>query len=91
VSTVIAIDGKPVPPDQKDLIAWYGGAPFIPHAMRLLTFRSIDLKFKICEPIIPDYDDSSIEERRKFAKQVQRRMDAALREIAPDYQGIRDE
>lgn len=91
VSTVTAINGKPVPSDQRDLIAWYGGTPFIPHAMRLLSFRNIDLKYKITEPIIPDYDDSSIDERRKFAKQVQNRMDAALREIAPDYQGIRDE
>ncbi|MCD6234633.1 MAG: 1-acyl-sn-glycerol-3-phosphate acyltransferase [Candidatus Marinimicrobia bacterium] len=91
VSTVTAIDGKPVPSDQRDLIAWYGGAPFVPHAMRLLAFRRIDLKFKIGEPIIPDYDDSSIDERREFARLVQNRMDAALWEIAPDYQGIRDE
>ncbi len=91
VSTVTAIDGKPVPPDQRNLIAWYGGASFVPHAMRVLTFRRIDLKFKIGKPIIPDYDDTSLEERRIFAKTVQQQMDTSLREIAPDYQGIRDE
>ncbi len=91
VSTVVSIDGKPVPADHRDMIAWYGGAAFVPHAMKVLTYRHIRLRLKIGKPVIPDYDDSSIEERRRFARRIQSDMDAMLKEIATDYHGIREE
>jgi len=88
VSTVVSINGKPVPQDQRDMIAWYGGMPFIPHITQVLKYRCVELKFKIGKPVIPDYDDSSLEERRTFAAQIQSDMDSMLRTIDPQYKGI---
>ena len=88
VSTVVSIDGKPVPQDQRDMIAWYGGMPFVPHITQVLKYRYVELKFKIGKPVIPDYDDSSLEERRIFAAQIQSDMDIMLRCIDPQYKGI---
>lgn len=88
VSTVVSINGKPVPPDRRDMIAWYGGMPFVPHILQVLKYKYIELKFKIGEPVIPDYDDSSLDERRAFAAQVQSDMDSMLQSIDPLYRGI---
>lgn len=91
VSKVTAINGAPFSLEQRDWVAWYDNAPLVPHVLRILSLRRIDIRYKIGKPIIPNYDDSSLEERRRFSEIVQHQMDAFLREIDPNYQGIRHE
>lgn len=88
VSTVVSIEGKAVPQDKRDMIAWYGGVPFIPHITQVLKYRYVELKFKIGKPVIPEYDDTSLNERRAFAVRIQTYMDSMLRSIDPLYKGI---
>ena len=49
--------------------------------------KSIDITIEFADPVIPDYDDTSLEERRKFATHIRAKIHDMYLRINPFYSG----
>jgi hypothetical protein len=49
------------------------------------------MELHILDPIIPDYDDSNIEERRKFSDHIHKLMADELEKYEPEFDRNRKE
>jgi len=47
----LKIDGKNIDQTNKDLVYWYGEMDFLPHFLKVLGLKKIELEIKICKPI----------------------------------------
>lgn len=65
----LSLDGQPIGPDNRDLIAWYGDMTFLPHHWRLLG-HSIEARISFLEPIAFDPSRS----RSELADMVRERL-----------------
>jgi 1-acyl-sn-glycerol-3-phosphate acyltransferase len=46
-----SIDGKPVGPENRDLVCWYGDMTFLPHLWKLAGCRAVKARLTVLEPL----------------------------------------
>ena len=90
------INGKPITREQRIEIAWTladngEDTPLMTHVGHFLTLWSVHIEMYILDPIIPDYNDTNIEERRIFSNHVHELMADALEKYEPDFDRERTE
>lgn len=96
VFVIKKINGKPVQKDQRCEIAWAISdegkeTPFFTHFIHFMTFWRVNLDMLILDPVVPDYDDSDIEERRKFSNMLHEKMADELEKREPAFDRERKE
>lgn len=84
------LNGKAINSSSRREAAWATSTdgqetPFFTHFTHLMTYRRLDMEMHILDPIIPDYDDSDIEERRKFSDHVHELMADELEKYEPEF------
>jgi len=90
VYVIKAINGKPIKKEQRCQVSWAltdegGNTPFFKHFTRFMSFGRVDLEMYIMDSIIPDYDDTNIEERRKFSNNLRELMADELEKHEPAF------
>ena len=88
------LNGKPVPKELRCDITWAltdkgENTPFFKHFSHFMTFWRVDLDMFIMDPIIPNYDDTNIEERRKFSDNLRELMADELEKHEPEFDSNR--
>jgi len=81
------INGQPLSPENRDLLFWHSNMPFGPHFMEFLKLRSIEVVLNFGAPVIPDFDDSTLEGRRVFSAEMRARVEELYRPINAFYSG----
>jgi hypothetical protein len=56
-----------------------------------MGFGIIDVDMVIMDPVVPDYDDSDIEERRKFSNMLHEKMADEMEKWEPAFDRERKE
>ncbi|MEA2076472.1 MAG: lysophospholipid acyltransferase family protein [Candidatus Marinimicrobia bacterium] len=84
------LNGKPVPKERRVELAWAltdegKNTPFFIHFLHFMSFWWVDVEMHIMDPIIPDYDDSEIDERRKFSNHLHELMADELEKHEPEF------
>ena len=96
VFVIKKLNGKPITKKQRIEVAWAlddqgGNTPLMKHVGHFLTFWSVQVEMHVLDPLIPDYDDANIEERRAFSHHVHELMADALEKHEPDFDRERTE
>ena len=83
-------NGKPITKNKRCEITWAltdegVNTPFFKHFVHFMTFWRVDIEMHVMDPIIPDYDDTSIEERRKFSNMLREKMADELEKNEPAF------
>ncbi|MFO7841318.1 MAG: lysophospholipid acyltransferase family protein [Fidelibacterota bacterium] len=91
VFVIKRLNGKPVPLERRCEVAWSedregNSTPFFKHFLNFMSHRSVDMEMHVLKPVIPDYDDSDIEERRAFSNFIYKRMADVLEKHEPDFE-----
>ncbi len=81
------IEGRPVTSGNRDLILWHSDMSFTPHFTRFLMLKSVHVVLSFGDAIVPDLQDDSLSERRRFAALMRSSVDALYRPLNPDYTG----
>jgi len=67
-------------------VAWFGDEQsFGDHFINFLALKNIDVEMRILKPIISDYDESKIEERRKFSSEMRDLISKELVKMEPEF------
>lgn len=79
VFVIKKVNFKPITKKQRCEVAWAiaddgSETPFFKHFVHFMTFWRVNVDMHIMDPIVPDYDDSDIEERRKFSNALHEKM-----------------
>jgi len=69
----LELDGRPLAPEQRREVVWYGGVPFAGHARRLIAHRSVGAEVTLLPALAPPHAD-----RRTLALQVEQALRGAL-------------
>jgi 1-acyl-sn-glycerol-3-phosphate acyltransferase len=90
------INGKPIKKEERTKIAWAltdegENTPFFTHFVNFMGFGIIDVDMVIMDPVVPDYDDSDIEERRKFSNMLHEKMADEMEKWEPAFDRERKE
>ncbi len=84
------LNGKPVKKEDRVKIAWAlkdngEATPFFKHLTHFMTFGRVDLEMHVLDPIVADYDDTDIEQRRAFSDKLHAKMSEKLAELEPEF------
>jgi len=84
------VNKKPITKDMRCQLAWAltddgENTPFFPHFTHFMTFGKVYLDMYIMDPIVPNYDDTKIDERRKFSKMLEEKMADELEKYEPEF------
>jgi len=79
VFVIKKINFKPIKKEQRCDVAWAltddgENTPFFKHFVHFMTFWRVNVDMHIMEPVVPDYDDTDINERRKFSNELHEKM-----------------
>lgn len=90
VFVIKKINGKAVKKEQRCEVAWAltdegENTPFFKHFIHFMTYRRVDVEMRIMDPVIPDYDDTKIEERREFSNALHEKMCDELEKWEPAF------
>ncbi len=90
VFVIKKVNGKPIKKEQRTEVAWALtdegiNTPFFKHFVHFMTFWRVNLDMHIMDPVVPDYDDSKIEERRKFSNELHEKMCDELEKHEPEF------
>lgn len=89
VFVVRKINRKAVTVKARERIAWFDidgvSIPFEKQFMKFLNTWSVHLDYYILPAERPDYNDDSLEARRKFSNMIHRKMEDVLEEQEPDF------
>ena len=96
VFVVKKVNFKPIKKEQRCEVAWAltdegDNTPFFKHFTHFMTFWRVNVDMHIMDPIVPDYDDNKIEERRKFSNELHEKMCDELEKYEPDFNRERKE
>jgi 1-acyl-sn-glycerol-3-phosphate acyltransferase len=84
------INGKPIKKEQRCQVTWAltdegKNTPFFKHFTHFMSLGLITMEMHVMDPIIPDYDDTNIEERRKFSDNLRELMADELEKHEPAF------
>ena len=80
------VNNRKVDKELRLKVAWFKKRQsIINHFLFFLTLRNIEVEMRILEPIIPDYDDSDIHERRKFSSTMRDLISNELIQMDPEF------
>jgi len=80
------VNGKKINKENRLTVAWFGNVQgFISHLLNFMTYRSVEIEMRILKPVISDYDDRKIEERRMFASDMRDMISKELVKMEPDF------
>ena len=84
------VNKKPITKDMRCQLAWAltdegVSTPFFKHFTHFMTFGKVYLDMYIMDPIVPGYDDTKIEERRKFSNILHEKMCDELEKHEPEF------
>lgn len=89
VFIVKKINRKVVTAKAREKVAWFDidgeSTPFGKQFMKFLNTWSVHLDYYILPAVNPDYNDNSIEARRKFSNTIHRQMEDVLEKHEPDF------
>jgi len=85
--SVEKINGEPLTPENRDLVYWHSDMTFTPHFLRLLRQKNVSLVYNFGAPVIPDFDDSSLDNRREFSAYMRTIVEDLYRPLNPFYTG----
>ncbi|HDR05747.1 MAG TPA: 1-acyl-sn-glycerol-3-phosphate acyltransferase [Candidatus Marinimicrobia bacterium] len=85
VISIDKINGENLNPDNRDLVTWHSDMKFVLHFLAFLELKSVDLTIRFLKPTIPDYDDSDLNERRRFSASIRQQISEVYRELHPGY------
>ena len=72
----LRVNGRPLTQATKDLVCWYGNKAFIPHTLRLLATRGLEVEIVFSGPIEPGTS------RKVLARQARRLIEENFRPLA---------
>jgi lyso-ornithine lipid O-acyltransferase len=85
VVSVDTINGEPLDSKNRDWVAWHSDMKFFPHFVAFLGLKRLALTVEFLKPTIPDYDDTDLNERRRFSAFVRQQISDAYQKLHPAY------
>lgn len=86
VCAIKKINNRKVDKENRLKVAWFGDEQnFGSHFINFLMLKNIDIEMKILKPLVPDYNDTKIEERRKFSSEMRDLISKELIKMEPSF------
>lgn len=84
------LNGKAIKKEDRVKIAWAlkdngEAVPFFKHFTHFMTFDRVHLEMHVLDPVVADYDDEDIKQRRAFSNMLRDKMSKKLKELEPEF------